>query len=126
MSMDRPLRYVWVCTKRRSDGHRKGSCAVKGSEELVRSLKAAAGKAGVRARVTSSGCFDLCWVGASVAVVPDGIFLKEITQSDVPAIVDALGCGEAPPDFSALSRKLVVDDDFIDPTAGAAGEPKGD
>jgi (2Fe-2S) ferredoxin len=124
--MDRPLRYVWVCTKRRSEGHRKGSCAVKGSEELVRSLKAAAGKAGVGARVTSSGCFDLCWVGASVAVMPDGIFLKEITQSDIPALVSALGCGEARPDFAALSHKLVVDEDFIEPTAGEGAEPGSD
>jgi (2Fe-2S) ferredoxin len=116
--------YVWVCTKRRSEGHRKGSCAVKGSEELVRQLKAAAGQAGVNARVTSSGCFDLCWVGASVVVMPEGVFLKEITQSDIPAVVKALA-GDGPPDFSALADKIVVEADFTDPAA-LAGESKAD
>jgi (2Fe-2S) ferredoxin len=113
----RPLRYVWVCTKRREPGHRKGSCAEQGGEELVRALKVAAGKAGVPARVTSSGCFDLCWVGPAVAIMPDNLFLKRVTAADIPEIVAGLRDERLPcPLGPALSAKVAVEQDFEDPT----------
>ena len=99
-------RYLWVCTKRRPDGHKKGSCAVHGSEELQRALKSATIQAGVDARVCSSGCFDLCWVGASVSVMPDNVFLKEMTLAEVPVLVEALKSGEP---IRTLSRAGVED-----------------
>jgi len=113
--MFQPARYVWVCTKLRPEGHRKGSCAHEGSEELVRALKIAAGKAEVDARVTSSGCFDLCWVGPSVAIMPDNVFLKQISAADIPDIVETLrqpGPLALPP---SLAGKVANDQDFEDP-----------
>ena len=32
-------RYLFVCTNRREEGNPKGSCAQKGSEELIKALK---------------------------------------------------------------------------------------
>jgi len=116
--MFQPSRYVWVCTKRRPEGSKKGSCAEHGSEELVRVLKSAARKAGADVRVTSSGCFDLCWVGPAVAIMPDGIFLKRVSHDDVPAIVEALALGVSPcPIGPALAAKRTSDADFEDPNA---------
>lgn len=113
--MPKRERYVWVCTKRRPDGFPKGSCAERGAEALVKELKIAAGKAGVDARVTSSGCFDLCWVGATVAVMPDMTFLGQITSADIPAIVDALRSHENVAASPALSGKVVRPEQFEDP-----------
>lgn len=113
--MARKDRYVFVCTKRRADDHKKGSCAVHGSEELVSSLKLAAGKARLNVRVTSSGCFDLCWVGASVSIMPDNVFLKRVGMADIPLLVDALGKSEAEL-AEALHDRIATDVDFIDPT----------
>jgi (2Fe-2S) ferredoxin len=115
--MFRPSRYVWVCTKRRPDGSKKGSCAEQGSEELVRVLKSAARKAELDVRVTSSGCFDLCWVGPAVAIMPDGVFLKRVATGDAAALVEALSAGPSScPLGPALAEKLALDRDFEDPT----------
>ncbi|HET9929783.1 MAG TPA: (2Fe-2S) ferredoxin domain-containing protein [Polyangiaceae bacterium] len=113
--MKRRQRYVFVCTKRRPDDHKKGSCAVHGSEELLRTLKQAAVAAKVDAKVTSSGCFDLCWVGASVAVMPDNVFLKRIELSDVERVVGALALETKAELEEALAEHVAGERDFIDP-----------
>jgi len=113
--MQRRNRYVFVCTKRRPDDHKKGSCAVHGGEELVRSLKQAAVAAKVDAKVTSSGCFDLCWVGAAVAVMPDNVFLKHIELTDVDKVVRALSAPTKAELEAELREHVVVAPDFVDP-----------
>ena len=119
--MSRKNRYVFVCTKRRPDDHKKGSCAVHGSENLVSALKLAAGKAKLNVRLTSSGCVDLCWVGAAVSIMPDNVFLKNVTETDIPRLVEAL----AVPSTSELEARLqplvAQPIDFVDPTKAAAG-----
>jgi (2Fe-2S) ferredoxin len=117
ITMQKRERYVWVCTKRRPDGNSKGSCAEAGAEPLLKELKIAAGKAGVDARVASSGCFDLCWVGPAVAVMPDMTFFGGVTRGDIPAIVDALGRRENVDADPALRDKVVRPEQFEDPSA---------
>jgi (2Fe-2S) ferredoxin len=118
--MSRKSRYVFVCTKRRPDDHKKGSCAVHGSEGLVSVLKLAAGKARLDARVTSSGCFDLCWVGAAVSIMPDNVFLKNVGEADIPEIVDALAAPTTAELEQRLQRFVATAADFVDPTKAAA------
>ncbi|MBI5512311.1 MAG: (2Fe-2S) ferredoxin domain-containing protein [Deltaproteobacteria bacterium] len=85
-------RYLWVCTNRRPDGHPKGSCAEKGSENLKDLLKQALHAAGLHEalRVCTSGCIDLCERGITVALEPDHVLLGGVTAEDVPALVEAL------------------------------------
>src|SRR4026207_1608046 len=68
-------RYLFVCTNRREEGNPKGSCAQKGSEELVKVLKAKLKERGVadRIRACASGCLDLCEIGASIVQEPDHV-----------------------------------------------------
>jgi (2Fe-2S) ferredoxin len=121
MSDAKRAHYLWVCTKRRPDDSKRGSCAAHRSEALQRALKSAALAAGVDARVCSSGCFDLCWVGASVAVMPDNVFLKDMTVEDAPALIEALKSGHPIGDAPALASKIVRGEDWIEPT-GASDE----
>lgn len=114
--MQKRERYVWVCTKRRPDGSPKGSCAESGAEVLLKELKVAAHKAGVDARVVSSGCFDLCWVGPAIAVMPDMTFLGGVTSGDIPAVVEALGRPENIAACSSLRDKVVRPEQFEDPS----------
>jgi len=54
--------YLFVCTNRRPDGHPKGSCAQKGSEEILAKLKdvlARRGAAKPVVRACRSGCLDM-------------------------------------------------------------------
>ncbi|MFZ5889487.1 MAG: (2Fe-2S) ferredoxin domain-containing protein [Myxococcota bacterium] len=113
--MSRKARYVFVCTKRRPDDHKKGSCALHGGEELVRSLKQAALAAKVDCKVTSSGCFDLCWVGAAVAVMPDNVFLKRIELGDIDRVVHALDAETTAELEAQLADHVAHAPDFIDP-----------
>lgn len=88
--------YLFVCTNRREDGHPKGSCAAKGSEELVKKLKAAfAGRGAAGAiRTCSSSCLDLCEIGAAVVQEPAHVAYGNVTLADVDEIADAAIAGK--------------------------------
>ena len=88
--------YLFVCTNRREEGNPKGSCAQKGSEEIVKRLKTALLERGLAktARACSSSCLDLCEHGASIVLEPDHVVYGGVTLEDVDAIADALAKGE--------------------------------
>jgi (2Fe-2S) ferredoxin len=96
-------RYLFVCTNRRTDDNPKGSCAQKGSEEIVKALKAALLRRGVqgRLRACSTSCLDLCEVGASIVQEPEHVAYGNVTLADVDAIADAAASG-------AVVERLVV------------------
>ncbi len=90
-------RYLFVCTNRRADGHPKGSCAERGSEEVVLRLKEALAKRGINkdiVRACSSSCLDLCESGITVLQEPDHVAYGGVTVNDVEDIADAAGRGE--------------------------------
>jgi (2Fe-2S) ferredoxin len=89
-------RYLFVCTNRRADDDAKGSCAVRGSEEIRAALKdqvAARGLAKLGARICKSSCLDQCSSGVCILVEPDHFFYGHVTMADVPEIVEALAAG---------------------------------
>ncbi len=88
-------RYLFICTNRREEGNPKGSCAQKGSEALVKSLKDALVKRGaVKAvRACSSSCLDLCEIGAAVVQEPDHVTYGNVTLADVDDLADAVVAG---------------------------------
>ena len=89
-------RYLFVCTNRRPDGHPKGSCAEKGSEELVVRLKEALAARGVAkdvVRACATGCLDLCESGVAVLQEPEHVAYGSVTADDIDAIADAAASG---------------------------------
>jgi (2Fe-2S) ferredoxin len=89
-------RYLFVCTNRRADDDAKGSCAVRGSEEIRAALKeqvAARGLAKLGARICKSSCLDQCSSGVCILVEPDHFLYGHVTMADVPEIVEALAAG---------------------------------
>lgn len=89
--------YIFVCLNRRPDGSPKGSCAARGSEEILQRLKALLADRRLNyklARACSSSCLDLCHAGPSMTIQPDGIFYGHVTVDDLPEIVDALEQGK--------------------------------
>ena len=81
--------HVFVCCNRRPDGHRRGSCAARGSEVLRDYMKARAkelGLAGVR--VNMAGCLDRCEYGPTMVIYPEGIWYKIETKSDVDEVLE--------------------------------------
>jgi (2Fe-2S) ferredoxin len=88
-------RYLFVCTNRRPEDHPKGSCAARGSEELLKELKAELLRTKVADRFRACGatCLDACENGAAVLLEPDHVILDGVTVADVPRIVRALAEG---------------------------------
>lgn len=86
-------RYLFVCINRRADDDAKGSCAVRGSEEIQAALKeqlAARGLARLQARACKSSCLDQCSSGVCILVEPDHFFYGYVTLGDVPEIVEGI------------------------------------
>ena len=117
-TMPKRDRYVFVCTNRRADDNPKGSCAQKGSEALLASLKGAVAQAGLhtRVRVLASGCLDVCWMGNTVAVMPDMTFFGNVTETDIPALVEAFKSPTNVGDAEALRARVIQPDQFEDTT----------
>ncbi len=87
---ERPYRkLVLVCTNSRPEG--ANCCALRGSEALFDTLKAAVKATYTDVRVVRSSCLNNCDTGASVVVMPDNLWLGEVTEGDVPEILERLG-----------------------------------
>ena len=90
-------RYLFVCTNRRPDSHKLGSCAARGGEELHAALKARLNERGLAqlgVRACTSSCLDVCWKGPVVMVQPDHYTYGPVTLDDVDEIIDAFERGE--------------------------------
>jgi len=81
--------HVFFCTNRREDGHERGCCAEKDSQELRDYMKAKAKEMGLkRVRINSSGCLDRCEKGPSVLIYPEGVWYSCATKEDVDEVLE--------------------------------------
>jgi (2Fe-2S) ferredoxin len=81
--------HLFVCCNRRPDGHKRGSCAAKGSEKLRDYMKARAKEMGLpKVRVNLAGCLDRCELGPCLVIYPEGVWYKIASTSDVDAILE--------------------------------------
>ncbi len=80
--------HLFVCTNRRPDGHRRGSCAARGSEQLRDYMKARAKELGIgNIRVNSAGCLDRCERGPCLVIYPEGVWYRIDSTADVDAVL---------------------------------------
>lgn len=88
--MSRYKRHVFVCINERPEGHPKGCCLSKGSEEVRDTMKEELKKRGLLrvVRANNAGCLDACEHGITMVVYPEGIWYGGVTKEDVPEIID--------------------------------------
>ncbi len=80
--------HVFVCTNRRPDGHARGSCAARGSEQLRDYMKARAKELGLQSvRINTAGCLDRCELGPCIVVYPEGVWYRVGSPADVDAVL---------------------------------------
>ena len=80
--------HVFCCTNKRPDGHPRGCCADKGSEELRDYMKGRAKDLGLKkVRINNSGCLDRCELGPSVVIYPEGIWYQVKTKEDIDEVL---------------------------------------
>ena len=88
-------RYLFVCTNRREETNPKGSCAARGSEEVIKALKDALFRRGVvrDVRACTASCLDLCEIGVAAVQEPEHVAYGHITLADVDELAAALAEG---------------------------------
>jgi (2Fe-2S) ferredoxin len=82
--------HVFVCCNRRPDGHRRGSCAARGSEALRDYMKVRAKELGLAGiRINQAGCLDRCEFGPTLVIYPEGVWYSPKTREDIDEILAA-------------------------------------
>ncbi len=83
-------RHVFICVNRRPEGHPKGCCAEKGSEEVRALFKDGLKARGLNriVRANAAGCLDACASGTTVVVYPEGVWYGGVTTRDVEEIIE--------------------------------------
>lgn len=80
--------HLFVCTNRRMEGHKRGSCAAAGSEKLKDYMKARAKEMGLKGiRVNTAGCLDRCEFGPAVVIYPEGVWYRAENTADIDEIL---------------------------------------
>jgi len=90
--------HLFVCTNRRPEGHKRGSCAARGSEHLRDYMKARAKELGIaNIRVNSAGCLDRCELGPCLVIYPEGVWYRIGSPADIDAVLTShvIGGGRA-------------------------------
>jgi (2Fe-2S) ferredoxin len=93
LSSPQPLyfqHHVFVCTNRRPDGHKRGSCAGAGGETLRNYMKDKAKQMGLDGtRINSAGCLDRCALGPTLVIYPEGIWYHAKDTADIDDILQS-------------------------------------
>ena len=96
--MSRYDKHVFVCNNNRPDGHPRGSCGGKGSEQLVQLFRQEIAKhgGGGQVRTNKCGCLDACEDGPVVVVYPEAVWYGNVKPEDVDTIVEKHIVGGTP------------------------------
>lgn len=81
-------KHIFICTNQRPEGSRV-CCGEQHGLALVAAFKKAIKDRGLNTEIRAqrAGCFDVCELGPSVVVYPEGIFYGKVQLSDVEEIV---------------------------------------
>lgn len=107
--MKRYEKHVFVCENRREEGHPKGSCAGKGSEEITVALKKRISDLALNkdVRINSAGCLGACEHGAVIVVYPEQIWYGNVSVDDVEEIIQSHILNNCP-----VERLLIEDKNY--------------
>ncbi len=83
-------RHVFVCVNERAPDHPRGSCKLKGSQDVRDKLKAELKARGLSKviRANNSGCLDQCERGITLVVYPEQVWYGGVTVADIAEIVE--------------------------------------
>ncbi len=105
--MPRFEKHIFICTNERPPEDPKGCCAAKNAREIAACFKQELHRRGLKGKIRANkaGCLDLCELGPTVVVYPEGIWYKQVTIADVPEIIESHLLGNRP-----VERLRVADD----------------
>ena len=82
-------KHIFICINERADETKK-SCGEKTGMDLVQAFKKSIKDRGLNIdiRAQRAGCLDVCELGPSLVVYPEGIFYGSVQLSDVEEIIE--------------------------------------
>lgn len=82
-------RHVFVCLNERDPSHPRGCCKHRGGDEIFKTLKEGAAKAGLKneVRINRAGCMEHCEYGPSVVIYPEAVWYHVPTIEDAEEIL---------------------------------------
>lgn len=81
--------HAFICTNKRPDGHPRGSCHEKNSENLRDYMKVRAKELGLaETRINSAGCLDRCSYGPVMVIYPEGVWYSVKNREDIDLILN--------------------------------------
>ncbi|MEK7727969.1 MAG: (2Fe-2S) ferredoxin domain-containing protein [candidate division KSB1 bacterium] len=93
-------KHIFICTNQRPLDNPKGCCASKGSEAIAAKFKEELHKRGLKGkmRANKAGCLDMCELGPTVVVYPEGVWYKHVALEDIEEIIESHLVGGRPVD----------------------------
>lgn len=76
---------ILVCTNTKESG--EPCCGARGGADLHKKIKEAVRAVDPTVRVSKIGCLGTCKSGVNVVIMPDDLWLGNVTEEDIPEIV---------------------------------------
>ncbi len=88
--MAKPDYFLFFCCQSRAEGHPRGSCGEKGSNNVFQEFTAKLAAKNLLHKVgfARTECLGPCQAGANILVHPDGILYSAVNSEDVDRIID--------------------------------------
>lgn len=88
--MAKPEKHVFVCSQSRPQGHPRGCCTQRGSQDVLQAFWQAMQERNLYEKfaVTFSGCLGPCDGGVNVVVYPEGVLYANVTRDKVGRIIE--------------------------------------
>lgn len=81
--------HIFCCTHERSPQHPKGSCAQKGSVNLLSYIRMQVRKLGLKhVRINAVDCLTRCELGPSMVIYPDSIWYRCASEGAIDEILE--------------------------------------
>lgn len=89
--------HIFVCLNKRPEGHHRGCCLDKHSDEILNYMKTRIKELGIKkCRVNKAGCLDQCERGPAVVIYPEGTWYTVKTIGDAEKIIQSHILGNLP------------------------------
>ncbi|KAA3662338.1 MAG: (2Fe-2S) ferredoxin domain-containing protein [Calditrichaeota bacterium] len=88
--MDRYEKHIFVCINERPADNPKGCCSTKHSMKIFQKFRSEISARDLKGKVcaTKSGCLASCETGPNIVIYPEGVWYNNVTEKDVPEIID--------------------------------------
>ena len=96
--MPRFEKHVFICINERAPDDPKGCCSAKGSKDVASKFKEELHKRGLKGKIRANkaGCLDMCELGPTVVIYPEGVWYRQVKVEDVVEIIESHLIGGKP------------------------------